>query len=187
MRVEVTGADERLLASDYDGRTKRMADGADILYIAGHGRQARGQFELLLHSDEWRPASAGLDGNGPRVAIFDACNLITPNDGDWAAPWMAAVRPNLRLVLGFASNATVSKAASFRGEEFAERVARGDTIAGAWIAAVRSHDAHGRDRPVAIAFGSDDTEAKHLLGHGNLATVLSMPPLTSAAVVRRQL
>lgn len=183
----VTGPDERLLASDYDGRTNRLADSADALYLAGHGRQSKGQFELLLHADEWRPATSGLDGAGPRIVVFDACDLVDPNSSGWAAPWLAMVRPNLRIVLGFASKATVSKAAALRGEEFAIRVMRGDTLASAWIGAVRSHDAHGRDRPAAIAFGRDEAEAQYLLDHGDLSTVLGMPALASSPAARMRI
>jgi hypothetical protein len=141
----------------------RRAEAVDVLYVCCHGRLKQGNFEVVMHADDWAPATSGLDGNGPLVAVFDACNLLDPSDPSWDGPWASQPRPRLRLVLGFASLATVNKAAALRGEDFADRLARGDPVAGAWLAAVRSHDAHGRDRPVAVAFGASASEAYDLL------------------------
>src|SRR5680860_344414 len=182
----VGGADEQVLAADYDGRGDRNADGTDMIYMAGHGRLRSGEFELLLHSDEWRPASSGLDAGGPKIAIFDACDLVDLQDTRWSDPWRAQIRPNLRMLLGFNSLATVKKGAALRGEEFASRLSRGEPVAGAWIGAVKQHDAHGRERPVAIGFGSSVADADRLLENATFADVLAMPPLESDVVVRER-
>ena len=180
----VLGGDERLRATEFDGSFDRRAEHLSILYLSAHGRLESGQFELLLYADAWRPASSGLDGDGPRVAVFDACDLVDPSDPAWSQVWTAHHRPHLRMVLGFASLATVNRAAAFRGEEFAERLVRGEPVASAWIAAVRSHSAHGRDRPAAIAFGADDAEARRLVERADLQTLMGLPPLTGPATVR---
>lgn len=177
--------DERLLGADYDGRRDRLGDTCDLLYIAAHGRQKAGGFELLLHSDEWRPAESGLDGDGPRIVVFDACDLLDPGDPNWAASWSSEIRPNLRLVLGFASLATVSKAGGLRGEAFAELATSGMSVAQAWHLAVKGHSGHTRDRPVAIAFGSDAGEAEEILVGGDLTKIMALPLLETKPVVRK--
>ncbi len=171
--------DERFRAGDFDGSGAVRTAGLDVLYVGAHGRLVGDEFELLLHADEWRPADGGLDVEGPRVVVFDACDLVDLASPTWKAPWEAAVRPRLRLVLGFASKATVSKGTTTRGAELADRLAAGQAVASAWIAAVHSQSPHGGDRPVALAFGDDAADAKAVLG-ADLTTVLAMPPLWGA-------
>ncbi|MEP6892190.1 MAG: DUF6345 domain-containing protein, partial [Gaiellaceae bacterium] len=136
--IQVVNVDELFRADDFDGTLDRRADGLDILYLGAHGELRGSDFKLVLHSGEWYPAQGGLDLEGPRIVVFDACNLLDRNDPDWADPWLAQTRRRLRLVLGFASLATVSKGTALRGEEFARRVARGDPVARAWLMAVRA-------------------------------------------------
>jgi hypothetical protein len=174
--------DERFQAGDFDGSGPTRMDGLDLLYVGAHGRLVGDDFELLLHADEWRPADGGLDGAGPRVAVFDACDLVDLANPSWKGPWEAVARPRLRLVLGFASKATVDKGATLRGAEFAERITAGQGVASAWIAAVHSQSQHGRDRPVALAFGQDAADAQAVLG-ADLQTILAMPPLHAPPTV----
>lgn len=186
LRGEVGAVDELVLGADYDGDRARNADGFDLLYISAHGRLRSGEFELLLHSDEWRPADAGLDGSGPRIAVFDACDLLDPQDPNWDAPWASRRRPRLRLVLGFGSLATVSRGSALRGQEFARRLQRGEPVVTAWIGAVTSCSGHRRDRPVGIAFGKDAAEADDLLDNATLNEVLALPELAGEAAIRRR-
>lgn len=185
-RGVVGGVDERARAGDYDGRRTRKADRFDLLYVGAHGRLRSHEFELLFHDDEWRPASAGLDGNGPRIAVFDACDLFDPADPDWGLPWVSQMRPNLRLVLGFGSLATISRGSALRGEEFAERLDSGQPVVTAWIGAVKSCSAHRRDRPVAIGFGRDEAEADTVLHDADLKTITALPALSGDVVVKRR-
>lgn len=171
--------DERFRAADFDGSGPVRSANLDFLYVGAHGRLNGDDFELLLHADEWRPADGGLDGEGPRVVVFDACDLVDLTSPTWRAPWEAVARPRLRLVLGFASKATVTKGTTTRGAELADRLAAGQAVATAWIAAVHSQSPHGGDRPVALAFGDDAVDAKAVLG-ADLTTILAMPPLQGA-------
>ena len=179
----IGGVDEQVRAADYDGRRGARAERSEILYIGAHGRLSGGGFALMLHSDEWRPAGGGLAGVGPRIAVFDACNLVDPADPAWATPWEANSRPALRLVLGFGSKATVNRGSALRGEEFADRLAQGQPVAAAWIGAVRAHGAHSHDRPVAIAFGEDQAEVDMILDYADLDTILGLPALPGSSVV----
>ena len=179
----VGGVDEQVRAADYDGSHDVRAERSDILYIGAHGRLSGGEFALMLHSGEWRPASGGLTGARPRVAVFDACNLVDPADPAWDVPWKAHRRPGLRLVLGFGSKATVNRGSALRGEEFADRLAQGQPVAAAWIGAVRAHAAHPHDRPVAIAFGEDQAEVDMILDYADLDTILGLPALPGSSVV----
>jgi hypothetical protein len=60
-------------------------------------------------------------------------------------------------------------------------------VASAWIAAVRAHAGHDRDRPVAIAFGTDEAEARHVLQQANLLEIMAMPLLSADPVVHVRL
>lgn len=157
----------------------------DVLYISAHGEQSRDGFRLILHRDHWLPALGGLDGaTAPRIVAFDACQLIA-GDG-WRTSWSAAHRPSLRLVLGFASPATVGRAQGERGRAFARLMAEGEPVVTSWLVAVRRHAGHDRDVPVALAFAIDDDEARFLLDEATLSDVLDLPALPSAVTPARR-
>jgi hypothetical protein len=176
--VPLVAVDESFAGSDFDGTARRRADDLDLLYAVGHGELRQDEFELVLKVDEWWPSRSGLDADGPRVAVFDACNLLDFRSASWARAWTAQVRPRLRLVLGFASKATIDKGPSRRGLDFAEQVARGDPVAPAWIAAVRAKaHARSRDVPVALAFGSDPADATFVRDRASIADIAALPAL----------
>jgi Family of unknown function (DUF6345) len=177
--VKQLGCDEGFTAADYDGSRARVADGLDLLYCAAHGELRNKSFELVLHADEWEPAAAGLDGSdSPRVAVFDACNLVDLTDPNWPAPWEAVAWPRLRLLCGFASNATVGKGPTERGREFAQLLDADEPVASAWLRAVVAHSSRlQRDTAVAIGLGTDAADADDALD-ATLDDLLAMPTLT---------
>lgn len=180
--------DESFAAVDFDGTCDRLGDGLDLLYVAAHGELRHDGFRLVTYQDEWHPTVAGLEAaNGPRVAVFDACNLVDLSDPGWSAPWLATPRPRLRLLCGFASNATMGKGPAERGRDFADLVLSGEPVAGAWLRAVVANSSWlQRDIAVAIGFGVDQADAEAALD-APLATLLTSPALTSpgVAVVRK--
>jgi hypothetical protein len=180
--VRHLACDEGFEAAHFDGTQNQVADDLDLLYVAAHGELRRNVFQLVLHAGAWEPSSAGLDGSsGPRVAVFDACNLADLNDPDWPVPWEAVVRPRLRLVCGFASNATVGKGPTERGREFAELLEANEPVAGAWLHAVVTHSSwFPRDTAVVVGLGADKADANDVLD-ATLHDLLAMPDLTGPA------
>lgn len=177
--------DEAFDAANFDGsRGGQAADGLDLLYIAAHGELRRQVFTAVLHASEWEPSAGGLDGaSGPRVAVFDACNLVDLSDAGWPTPWEAATRPRLRLVCGFASNATVGKGPTERGREFAALIAANHSVAGAWLRAVVAHSSWLQpDTAVVLGFGADAADANAVLD-ASLVDLLAFPALTGPATV----
>jgi hypothetical protein len=176
--------DESFEAVDFDGTRTRRGDGLDVLYVASHGELRGGIFRLVLHHDDWSAAVDGLDGDAPCVVVFDACNLVDVGDPNWGDPWTAVTRPRLRLVCGFASNATVGKGPARRGLAFAQALWRDEAVAAAWIDAVASTKLWFRraDKAVAIGFGSTDQDAAGALT-ATLSELQALPPLTGTAHV----
>jgi hypothetical protein len=186
--VQHLTCDESFEAADFDGTRGQLADGVDVLYVAGHGEFRQHRFELILHDSGWEPSTQGLDGaSGPRIAVFDACNLVDLNDSVWKATWQACTRPRLRLVCGFGSNATVGKGTTERGREFAECIDADEPVSKAWLQSVVNHSSWlQRDTAVAIGLGDDDADAKAALD-ATLDELLAMPDLTTVptAVARK--
>lgn len=165
--------DEALTASDLDGTTDALAGAVDFFYVASHGTCATpGQYKLILHSGEWAVSGADLGSSGPSVATFDTCDLVDLTDPGWVSPWLTA-GPSLRLLLGFASPATVAQNSTLRGLEFATKILAGDPVAPSWLQAVHQNSYAGTDLAVAIAFGDDIADADWALHDMTLADLPS--------------
>ena len=177
--VRWVDVDEGFSAVEYNGTNARRGDGLDVLYVASHGELHSNDFRLVCHSDLWEAAALGLDGQAPRVVVFDACNLVDLNDPTWADPWVALARPRLRLVCGFASNAIVGKGAALRGGDFAESLVNDDAVAQAWLDAVVAHQPRLRrgQRAVAIGFGDSNADARDSLT-ATLPELVARPGMT---------
>jgi Family of unknown function (DUF6345) len=161
--VEFVRFDEALAVDDLDGTNTSLAESVDVLYLSGHGECGGGTYKAILHSGDW-PPSNGIGFTGPVVAVFDTCDLVDLNNPSWDTHWRSStVGPALRLLLGFASVATVSQASSIRGDAFARNVEAGVPIAEAWLKAVHGTAPLGADLGIAIAFGDDAADAASIL------------------------
>jgi len=164
----VLGVDEHLDAADFDGARASRGEDVDILYVATHGEYHSPDFRAILHATQWEPFASGLGQVRPTVAIFDACWLVDP--AGWLTAMANGIGPALRLVLGYATPASMGKGPALRGHAFADNLAAGDGVADAWLKAV--HDQRvPKDRAVAIGFGDSDLEATRALD----ATLADLP------------
>ena len=158
-RVKFMRFDEGLRAPDLDGTTDRISDGVDLLYVSTHGECRKSEYQAILYDANWRPCANGFGDSGPSVAVFETCDLIKLADADWHKPWVASAGPSLRLLLGFASLATIEQVSTKRGRLFAERILSGAPIGAAWLEAVHSTGFTGLDIGVAIGFGDSASDA----------------------------
>ena len=159
--VKFVTFDENLVDQDLDQGGD--AQQVDILYVATHGMSGASGYELALHADDWPVLSGGFGDQGPAIVIFDCCDLADPTVTGWDQAWRTGkIGPQLRLVLGFASPASVSRQASIRGTAFAQEL---DTkpVTDAWFTSIQAGSYVGTDKPIAIAFGDDDVAAQQIL------------------------
>ena len=174
--------DEGLKTTDLDGTSDQLADSVQFFYCASHGEYKPSSYSLILYQADWKPCTTGLGNSKLAVAVFDTCDLIDLKDPAWPNPWIASVGLHLRLLLGFASPATVATDSTARGKVFANKVVSGDPIGPAWLEAVHSTAYAGADVGVAIGFGDDTADADWALHSMTLADLprprkLS-PPMT---------
>jgi len=74
-----------------------------------------------------------------------------------------SVGPSLRLLLGFASPASIEHVSTTRARQFAEEILSGAPIGPAWLRAVHDTGYVGLDVGVAIGFGDSAADAKWAL------------------------
>ncbi|MFI5697738.1 hypothetical protein ACIA58_38130 [Kribbella sp. NPDC051586] len=114
--VKFVTFDENLVDQDLDHGGD--AQQVDILYVATHRLNGASGYELGLHADDWPVLAGGFGDRGPVIVVFDCCDLADPAVIDWDRVWRTdKIGPQLRLVLGFASPASVSRQASIRGTD----------------------------------------------------------------------
>jgi hypothetical protein len=154
--------DEDLTGADLSGFNASSAQ-LDILYVASHGMTTSSGYEVALNASDWAMMTSEFGKTGPKVVIFDTCDLVDTSSPNWINNWRtSSIGPALRLVLGFSSLATVSQRSSIRGLAFAEEMAR-RPLAEAWYASIQETSYIGTDHPIAIALGDDDQDARRVL------------------------
>jgi hypothetical protein len=154
--------DDRFQAADFDGRTGRRGEEVDLLYVSAHGELDSSIYRAVLQSSEWEPFVTGFGKSGPCVAIFDTCWLVDPADMSWRTAIQNGAGPALRVVLGYATPATVSKGPATRGRAFVDNLLRGDGLSSAWLKAVHQSGPRG-DRGVAVGLGDSEADANAAL------------------------
>jgi hypothetical protein len=175
--------DERWDVQDFDGKRATLQDSVDVLYVCTHGQTGTGGYRALLHGADWEPFVTGIgNGTGPWVAVFDTCDLIDLTDPRLAGSGSWTVGNSLRLLLGFASLATVDTGPSVRGRAFVDKMSAGLPVADAWLQAVHSTGFSGLDRAIAIAFGNDPLDAHTVLDTATLASPLSARTAASPTI-----
>jgi hypothetical protein len=97
------------------------------------------------------------------VAVFDTCDLVDLKDPLWWQHWVWNVGPSLRVLLGFASPATIEQSSTRRGRLFGERIVSGAPIGPSWLEAVHSTGYAGLDLGVAIGLGDSPNDAEWAL------------------------
>lgn len=158
-KLKFLNFDEGLQVADLDGTNQALACSVDLFYIASHGEYtSTSTYKLILHSGDWQVSGLDLGNNAPSVAAFDTCDLLDLNDAQWHSAWQSA-GPSLRLLLGFASPATVAIDSTLRGHDFAQKIVAGDPIGPAWLQAVHGNSYPGTDLGVAVGFGDDAADA----------------------------
>jgi hypothetical protein len=167
--IGVIRFDESLIARDLDGTSGQIAESGEFFYCASHGEYRSSSYSVILHSADWNPCTRGLGLNRLAVAVFDTCDLLDLNDPTWSNSWTASVGVHLRLLLGFASPATVAEDSTIRGRAFASKIIQGDPIGPAWLEAVHSTAYPGIDLAVAVGFGDDPQDARWALQDMKLA------------------
>ena len=179
--------DEELVHEDLDGTSGKIGESADLVYFASHGEYKAHGYSLALHDADWQPCAKGLGTGSLSVAVFDTCDLVDLNDTSWRDAWISSVGAHLRLLLGFASPATVAPDSTVRGKAFAEEIIAGNPIGHAWLDAVHENAYPGADVAVAIAFGVDTADAQWALREmtlGDLPCPRSSPsPIVTAEAV----
>lgn len=150
--------DEACSRDLFDPVGAALASSVDFFYISTHGRISGRQYTCLLHAEDWPLDGSCLGQAGPSVATFDTCDLIDLADVGWRQSWESA-GPALRLLLGFASPATVAENSTRRGQAFMEMILAGEPVGTSWLRAVHSTAYAGLDLAVAIGFGSDSDDA----------------------------
>jgi hypothetical protein len=174
--------DEALVHGDLDGTDGQLAESADLVYFASHGEYKAHGYSLLLHESDWKPCSTGLGTGSLSVAVFDTCDLVDLNDSSWRNDWISSVGTHLRLLLGFASPATVATDSTIRGKAFAEKIIAGEPLGHAWLRAVHDTAYAGADVGVAIGFGTDTPDAQWALHEMTLAHLPS-PRIRNSPVI----
>jgi hypothetical protein len=174
--------DEALVHGDLDGTCGQLTESADLVYFASHGEYKAHGYSLILHGSDWKPCSTGLGTGSLSVAVFDTCDLVDLNDSSWRNDWVSNVGTHLRLLLGFASPATVATDSTVRGKAFAEQIIAGEPLGHAWLRAVHHTAYAGADVGVAIGFGTDTPDAQWALHEMTLAH-LPCPRMPNSPVV----
>ncbi len=174
--------DEGLIPADLDGTSDQLAESVEFFYCASHGEYKSPSYSLILHNADWKPCAKGLGTKTLAVAVFDTCDLVDLSDPAWPNPWISSAGRHLRLLLGFASPATVATDSTARGKAFASKIISGDPIGPAWLEAVHGTAYAGADLGVAIGFGDDAVDADWALHSMKLADLpcprKSSPPVT---------
>lgn len=139
-------------------------DAPVLFYLCCHGELDANVYRVVLETSDWTPT---VSAPRCRVLVCDTCHLVNLAASTWQCDLASSgVGREVRLLLGFASKATVSKSSAKRGSLFAEYLARGDAVSDAWIQAV--HDSmqliwSDGDTPIAIALGDSPAEAAAVL------------------------
>ena len=176
--------DEALLPGDLDGTSGHLAESVDLVYFASHGEYKAHSYSLILHGSDWKPCATGLGVSSLSVAVFDTCDLLDLNDSAWHNAWVSGAGPHLRLLLGFASPATVATHSTARGKAFATKIIGGAPLGPAWLEAVHGTAYAGADLGVAVGFGDDTADAKWALDQMTLGDLprprsSSSPPISA--------
>jgi hypothetical protein len=175
--------DESWDVQDFNGKRAALQDSVDVLYVCTHGQKATGSYRAVLHGADWEPFVTGIgNGTGPWIAVFDTCDLIDLSDPRLTGRGSWMVGKSLRLLLGFASLATVDTGPSVRGRAFAANMTAGLAVADAWLQAVHSTGFPGLDRAIAIAFGDDPSDARTVLDSATLASPVSARTAATPAI-----
>jgi hypothetical protein len=167
--IKILRFDEALVAADLDGTSGQLAESVEFFYCASHGEYKTPSYSLILHDADWKPCAKGLGTSRLAVAVFDTCDLLDLNDPVWPNQWVSSAGLHLRLLLGFASPATVATDSTARGRAFANKIIAGDPIGSAWLEAVHGTAYAGADLGVAIGFGDDPADADWALHNMKLA------------------
>jgi hypothetical protein len=182
--VTIISLDEQLSGS----ALAEAAEAADLLYICSHGEFRSHEYKVVLHNDEWYPSRTGLGRRGPSVAVFDTCFTLDPNDSNWSLRWLNGIGPNLRLVLGFGSEAPMDRRATSRALHFIDRLEAGFGLGSAWLWAVHETTPK-RFLGAAIAIGDLVSQTRfsdpiEIIERASLAD-LPLPPLTNPSLPGR--
>lgn len=156
-------------------------DSVHLMYFAGHGAPEQA---VLLASDHF---SCAAFYNNMRVGVqqlrwmvLDLCGGVTgasdadigasvmrvwsgPTDGDSARPLRA-----LHVLCTFIDESFAGFDTN-RGAEFATAVSRGTPVARAWLDAAFARSGAQTNRPIAIACGRDQADARFRRDNGSLA------------------
>src|SRR5258708_8380206 len=143
--IKLLRFDEALISADLDGTSAPLAESVDLFYCVSHGEYKAASYSLILHNGDWKPCANGLGTNRLAVAVFDTCDLLDLRDPAWPNQWVSSVGPHLRLLLGFASPATVATDSTARGKAFARKIISGDPIGPAWLEAAHGTAYAGAD------------------------------------------
>lgn len=174
-QVGYLGFDEALTLR-FSGEEEELGgrQASDFVWITTHGEFTDGGYQFDLHSEDisFGDAYIGRCG-GPSVLILDTCDAIDTCRPNWRQRWAESAGPNLRIVLGFSTPATVSEVTSVRGRAFARRLLAGDSIVDAWVDSATNTTYPGTDHAIAFAIGDSRDDAITLLRE---ATLSSLPP-----------
>lgn len=172
-RVGYLGFDEALeLVRGSDQDNHEIAR-LDLMWITTHGEFRQNGYQFDLHKADLQLNEAQLGFGDPTILILDTCDAVDLLDREWRELWANAVGPNLRLVLGFSTPATVSETTSIRGRAFAQRALHGEPLASAWVDVATSTAYPGTDRAIAFALGDGRDDALSTLSETTLG---NLPP-----------
>jgi hypothetical protein len=178
--------DEDFQVSDLDGTNNRIADSVDLLYVSTHGQSDISGYRVALRDADWAPCASGFGDAGPSVAIFDTCDLLNLRDPEWYKPWITSkVGHSLRLLLGFASAATVAQTTTKRGHDFAKSILSGMPIGPAWLDVVHHIGYSGMDLGIAVGFGANLSDAEWSLNRMTLKDLPARRTRSTPSVVIR--
>jgi hypothetical protein len=143
----------------------------DLLWVTTHGEFGRQGYQLDLHREDLPLAAARLGYGGPNVLVLDTCDAVDLSHPTWQQLWLDAVGPDLRLVLGFSTPATVCESTSLRGRAFAQRILGGEPFASAWLDVATSSAYPGTDHPIAFALADTPQVAEQVLRTASLGNL----------------
>jgi hypothetical protein len=190
--IRLVRIDETLELADFDGTRGKIAESVELFYIATHGKFRPPGYSVCLQQTDWWPMQSGLGGSGPKIAVFETCNLVKCDKQSCNQPqcnwtngvcdavnvgWMGAGLA-LRLILGFVGDATIDRASTLRGLAFADNLHQGLPIGDAWLQAVHN-TATCNDLGIAIALGDDPAGAQSVLNTTRLGPSLNSLPKRS--------
>ena len=159
-----------------------LQEAGTITWITCHGEFGWHGYQFDLHAADAPIASLGLGhtGPGPTVLVLDTCYAVDFGYPGWESIWVNSLWPGVRLVLGFASPATIAESTSLRGRTFAELVLSGKALAEAWISAVTEDSYATADVAVAIGFGTTVDDALDVLANASMSYLPSAQLCTEA-------